>query len=135
MHRHDFEQLIHEIFRARKDGNLDALLGHLAPDVTLRFPGSSGNATLTRSSGSKDEVRTHLAALIHEWQWQGIDVLSTVLEGDRAVVHARQHVLHTPTGTQHATEVVDLITLRDGKVSEFVEFVDTAAVAALQRGE
>ena len=131
MTRDETEQLIHDVFRARLAGRLDELVGYLAPDVTLRFPGTSSNEILARTSGSRDSVREHLAALLREWRWTDIDVMSIVIEGDRAVVHAKQFVVHTPSGTPSASEVVDLITFRDGQITEFVEFVDTALVASM----
>ena len=131
MTRDETEQLIHDVFRARLAGRLDELVGYLAQDITLRFPGTSGNATLARPSGSQASAREQLVALLQEWRWTDIDVMTTVIEGDRAVVHAKQFVVHTPTGQPSATEVVDLITFRDGRITEFVEFVDTALVASL----
>ena len=131
MTRDETEQLIHDVFRARLAGRLDELVGYLAQDITLRFPGTSGNGTLARASESRDSAREQLIALIREWQWTDIDVMSIVIEGDRAVVHAKQFVVHTPSGKPSATEVVDLITFRNGQITEFVEFVDTALVAAL----
>ncbi len=131
MDRASTEQLIRNIFDARKAGEVDDVMRYLTPDVSLRFPGSPASETLARESSSRDSVRAHLVDLVREWRWTGYEIVSTLIDGDSVAVHIRQSVVHTPTGKANTVEVVDLIELRDGKVCAFVEFVDTALVASL----
>jgi ketosteroid isomerase-like protein len=38
-------------------------------------------------------------------------------------------IRHVPTGIPIVTEILDKITVREGKIVEFVEFLDTDAIA------
>jgi ketosteroid isomerase-like protein len=126
------EALVRRVLDARLAGRIDDITACLTPDVALRFPGSAGSGDIERSSHSRDAVRAHLAQLIDVWRWTGWEIESILVDGPRAAVHVRQSLVHAPSGTAMTCEVLDLVTVRDGLVSEFVEFVDTAAVGALE---
>ena len=130
--RTSIEALVRRVLDARLEGRIDDIAACLAPDVTLRFPGSAGGGGIERSSQSRDAVRAHLTQLVGVWRWTGWEIESMLVDGSRAAVHVRQSLVHAPSGTAMTCEVLDLVTVRDGLVSEFVEFVDTAAVGALE---
>jgi len=56
-----------------------------------------------------------------------------LVEGDKAVVHWRGKIRSTVTGEIVDTELVDLFEFKDGRISSFVEFCDTALAARLMQ--
>lgn len=60
-----------------------------------------------------------------------MDIESMTIDGDWAAVHYRLDAVFIPTGETVNSEVLDLLTVEDGKITSYVEFVDTAAVVAL----
>jgi ketosteroid isomerase-like protein len=46
-------------------------------------------------------------------------------------VHTRVRVRAAATGEEVTTDMVDLVTFREGKIASFLEFVDTALAAKM----
>jgi ketosteroid isomerase-like protein len=134
MTRAEFEQLLREIYRARLANDLDGCMRCFAPAATFRIAGGESKP-VALAGQPPAELRRHIAELVRTWHWKSWDRLSQVIDGNKAAVQYRVTVVHTPSGETLTTEVLDLITAADGKVEEFVQFLDTEKVAAvLARG-
>jgi ketosteroid isomerase-like protein len=57
--------------------------------------------------------------------------LSTNRIGDTVYVHRAGTVVYQPDGSTLETEFMDKLTFRDGKIIEYLQFVDTFAIAKL----
>jgi ketosteroid isomerase-like protein len=55
-------------------------------------------------------------------------MLSLSVDGDRATVHWRANVTYKPTGKSAATEFCDLWTIRNGKMTSLIQFIETVLV-------
>jgi ketosteroid isomerase-like protein len=81
-----------------------------------------------------ESLRGAMAGLIAAFEVKDHQILSLIVEGQQAAAHTRVRVRATASGEEVTTEMVDLITIRDGKIASFVEFVDTALAAKMLGG-
>jgi ketosteroid isomerase-like protein len=73
-------------------------------------------------------LREALRGYIANFEFVERDILSEVVEGNRAVVHSRLVVRYKPRNKVWTTEVLDLFKFQDGKIIELIEFTDTAQI-------
>lgn len=131
MERGSIETLIREFYRSRLANDADACLAHFADGATLRVAGSPEASPIAGGSRELDALRRQIAALVFTWAWQEMTTESLTIDGGRAAVHYRLQAVFQPTGDEVSTEVLDLIEMQDGRITSYVEFVDTALAAAL----
>jgi ketosteroid isomerase-like protein len=131
MTRTDFERLIRELYESRLANDVDRCVASFARSAAFRFAGGSEANAVALAGRSPAEVRMLIAELVREWRWKSQEFISTIIDGNKAAVQYRVTTVHVPSGETVTTEVADVITAADGKVVEFVQFVDTATIAAL----
>jgi ketosteroid isomerase-like protein len=73
-------------------------------------------------------LREALGGFITTFQFVERQILSELVEGDRAAVHSRLVVRFNPTNKIRTTECLDLLKFQDGKIIELIEFADTALI-------
>jgi len=69
-----------------------------------------------------DKFRPLLALTIKTFKISDQSILSIIIDGVRAAVHWRAAVHSRITGTTVATELVDLVEVRDDRISSYIEF-------------
>jgi ketosteroid isomerase-like protein len=62
------------------------------------------------------------------------DIVYTVVEGERAVVHSRVEMRFVPNDTVFVTDILDVFRFKDGKIIQLEEFADTALLKSLMGG-
>jgi ketosteroid isomerase-like protein len=72
-----------------------------------------------------------MAGLVHAFSFSDVEPVTTVIEGDRAVVHWKARVRATATGQEAETEFVDILRVENGKIVSFKQFVDTALASRM----
>ena len=125
------EALIRDAYAARHRGDLDALMEYLHPDCSYRLAGGPEAAEVFSQPDGHLAVREQMAGLIATYVFSNIEELALMVEGDRATLHWRADVVCLPTGRTGSFEIMDLITVADGKVASVTQFTDTAGVARL----
>jgi ketosteroid isomerase-like protein len=78
-----------------------------------------------------DDVRATLGAMIETWSWLEVAPIALLIDGERAAAHNRVRLRFEPTGEEVETQILDLFTIRDGRIVHLIEFVDTALLARL----
>jgi len=131
MQRDAIVALIDVYYRSRLANDVDRCVAHFAPDASIRIAGSHDASPIAGSSSGPMAVRRQTIELIGSWQWLSMRIESMTIEGDRAAVHFQLTTRFQPTGDVVSSELLDLLTVRDGKIVSLVEFVDTALVALL----
>jgi ketosteroid isomerase-like protein len=132
MTRNEYERLIHTFYESRLANDADACLAHFSPTASFRLIGTPlppGGAP----PPSPDAVRRQVHDMVHTWEWKAFDLQSIAIDGDRAAVYYRLTTAFKPTRDILTTDVVDLMTFANGKVTSFIEFVDTALVERFMR--
>ena len=127
MTRDDYERLITTFYENRLANDAEACLAHFSPTAAFRLVGTP-LPPADAPPPSPDAVRRQVTDMVHTWEWKKFDLQSIVIDGDRAAIHYRLTTAFKPTRDVMTTDVVDLMTFAGGKVTSFVEFVDTAMV-------
>ena len=134
MDRASIEKVIREAYAARVRGDLDATCQYFAEDAGFAIAGSAEASPVARSVRGCGEIRAALAGLLGAFEFLRHDFLEVVVERDRAAVHSRVTLRATGTGEEAETDIVDVVTVRDGKIQSLVQFCDTALAAKLLGG-
>jgi len=79
------------------------------------------------------ELRDYLAGVHREWRMELFDVMETIAQDDRVVARISCTWTNRRTGKAFSVEKLDYFRLRDGKIVEFLECFDTAAMEEARR--
>jgi|SRR5215469_6298987 len=120
--REDIERLLRDLHAARVGGQLERLCATFAPDATFRIAGHSDGKAITVAVRGIADIRPWLAMLLKSFRLENYQLLSQVIDGRRAALHWQVDIHSRITGAVVATELVDLVEVRDGLASSYTEF-------------
>jgi ketosteroid isomerase-like protein len=120
--RSQIEQLVKELHAARLAGDLERLCRVFAPDARLRIAGSSDGKPIAIDASRLSNIRPWLSILVKTFRLSHYELLSLTIEGASASAHWRVDIESKITGISIPTELVDLIEVRNGRISSQVEF-------------
>jgi ketosteroid isomerase-like protein len=127
--RNETERLVRESYAARKRNSVPETLKHFHPDIRFRIMGSEALGPMTKGVSGLDALRSMFEGLFPAWDWSNFEIRSIHVDGDKAFVHLSGPIRHVPTGKVIDTEVLDRLTIKDGLIVDFVEYVDTHLLA------
>lgn len=114
-----------------KGKSVHAWLDLVADNARLRsLADGKPGVDFTREVRSKDEFMRYFAGLLENWEMIHYTTDDFVVDGDRVVMRGSTAWKNRKTGRVVETRKVDFVTFRDGKMVEFDEFYDTAAMMA-----
>jgi ketosteroid isomerase-like protein len=123
------EAFVHQSYGRRRAGDVEGIMADFGADPVFRLAGDEILGALTSEIRGREALRQMVQSLVELWDWSEHGVDTILIEGNRVVVHGKGVVRFLPTGERFTTETLDLLTLVDGKIGEFVEFCDTHTVA------
>jgi uncharacterized protein len=125
-------QLVQQGYRDFQNGDIQSLLEMLSSDVEWVLAQVHG-VPLGGTYHGVDEVRQFFSSLDDNQEPQQFEPREFVAQGDKVVVlgHYLWHV--KSTGRQWESDFAHVFTVRDGKVTRYQEFTDTAAIAHAYR--
>ena len=130
--RAQMEQTIAKLWKARLAGDLEGTIGDLTDDATFSINGrGTGVAAMSDPCCGKQAVRPVIDALIRDFRMDDWKQLDLLVDGDKALLRWSARVTCVPTGKSDDFEVFDIITFRDGKIAEYRQCTDTAALVAV----
>ncbi len=120
------KELVSRGYQAFQSGNIEELLQLFADDIEW-MGNDIDNVPFSRDYHGKQDVAQFFAQLNQAQEAQRFEPREMIAEGDRVVVtgYAKWNV--RATGKSYEYPWVHLFTLRDGKVTRFEQFFDTAA--------
>ena len=127
--RNEVERVVRESYAARKRNHVEDALKYFHPDARFRLVGSKSLGQMTEAISGIAALRTMFEHLFPIWDWSKFEIHSLHVDGDKAFVHLSGQVGHIPTGKILDTEILDTLTIKDGKIADFAEFLDTHLVA------
>lgn len=133
MDREAIKSLLDRAYEARRTGDIEEIISAFHPDAKFTLAGSEEVTSVVRVSQGHQELRRTLAGLIDNFQFVHRDILSILIDKDRAAVHSRVSLRFVPKDKTVTTELLDLWKFGEGTIIELVEFVDTALVNDLIR--
>ncbi len=120
--RPGLQQRLLELYDARINGPLDRLCSMFAPEVRFRIAGTSSGKPIAIAAQGMEAFRPWLAMLVKTFKLSDHQVLSLLVDGERAAVHWTASVHSRITGIRVQTEFVDLIELRQLQIVSYAEF-------------
>ena len=123
-------ELIRDLYERYTMGDgAECVIESLAHDVVWRSVGPSDRLRFAKVWHGPDGVRAFFKALDEDWEMISYKVGELIGQRDRVVALADVCFCHRQTGKLVATPKADVFRLREGKIVEFCEFFDSAAVA------
>lgn len=122
-------EIVQEIYAAFQRGDMDTLLGALADDVVWKMPnveGSNFGGTYEGPAG----VGKFFQDMAADQEITKFEVTDWIADGAKVVVLVEAAALVRATGKTAELTLVHVCTVKDGKIAEFLEFYDTALIAA-----
>jgi len=132
--RNEMLETIHRAYEARATGDMEGLMTAFHSHGAFELKGEQKHLQVAGLMEGHDNVRAAMAGFVDTFEFVKRDIIATVVEGERAVVHSRVAVRFIPTDTTVETDILDVFTFKDGKISRLEEFADTAMIKHLMGG-
>ena len=126
--------VVRQAYAARSKGDLEVLMAAFHSDAVFTLAGDNKTFDLAGSVHGHDRLREALGGFIANFDFVERQILSEMVEGDRAAVHSRLVVRYAPTKETRTTDVLDVLTFKDAKIIELIEFADTAQIRDMISG-
>ena len=126
MNREQMLEVMRQGYAARVSGNVDAILGIFTPDAVFKLNATPPQPNVSHATAGVVGMRTALSQLVDAFEFLTCEIVDAVVEGSKAAIRIRFMVRSRQTGNTAVTESIDLVEFRDGKVSSYTQFFDTA---------
>jgi len=126
--RNEIERIVRESYVARQRNHVGDTLSYFHPEARFRVVGSKSLGPMTEAVTGIGALRPMFEQLFPTWDWSNFKIDSIHIDGDKAFVHLSGKIRHVPTGKVLDTEILDRLTIKDGKIVDFAEFLDTHLV-------
>lgn len=126
MDRESMHRLVVDAYAARDSGNAMEVVAAFHDDGVFELAGNKASLALAGAIEGHPNLEQAMKDFIETFDFSGRKIISFVAEGDCAAVHSRLTVKHKDAS--FTTELLDLFTFKDGKVSKLIEFADTALI-------
>lgn len=107
-------------------GDISGLLEMFAEDIDWIIPDIE-NAPFAGSWHGRESVREYFSVLARSEEITDFEPREFIAQGDKVVILGRSTSTVRATGRHYSTEWVHVCTLKNGKMTDFHEFFDTAA--------
>lgn len=121
--------VLRSIMASWSEGDLDAVIGHLHPDVVWHY--AAGAFPPVRGRAQARKLLEALQREMLDVRWQ---VFASAEVGDRLFVEGVD-AYRTPDGTEIATPYAGVLELRDGLVIGWRDYVDLSVAASQRAGD
>jgi ketosteroid isomerase-like protein len=129
--RKTIEAVIDRCYAARQKGDLETLMAAFDPDAVFELAGSKELVAAAGAARGHQDIQTTLTGLIEAFDFIDRDIISIVIDGERAAVHSRVTIKYVPADRTFTTDLLDSFHFRNGKIVELLEFADTALIKDL----
>jgi hypothetical protein len=122
--------LMRSLYEAYSRRNPAPLFENLSEAVQFHFVAHPDHFTFAGSHTGKDGVQRALELIAQEYDWLVYQARDFIAEGDRVVALTDGVIQHRASGKELPMRMVDIIRIEDGRIVEFTEFFDSAAMLA-----
>lgn len=129
--RATIEKTLRDAYAARCRGDMEAICEVFCDDVQYQMAGSTEASPIAARVEGAPGFRQMLGQQIKIFEMSDPEILSMVIEGEKAAVRWRAKVRSTLTGHSVTTELFDFVEFKDGRIVSFVELCDTAMAAKM----
>ena len=126
--RETIRKLIEQAYAARDTGDIDGLMSAFRTDGVFHLAGEQKTLTLAGATEGHLSIREAMIAFIAAFEFIKRDIVSMIIEGDRAAVQSRLKIRAVAKNMTFTTELVDIFKIEDEKILTLIEFADTALI-------
>jgi ketosteroid isomerase-like protein len=127
--RQAIEDLLEEFYAARVRGDLDTVAKLFAANATLQVAGSDDASPMPIVVKGNAGIKSLMQGMIASFELSDFTILEMLIDGGKAAVRWQATIHYTKTRQIFSTELADFITVANGQVTSFIEFLDTALAA------
>ena len=129
LERHAVESFLSHLRTLRVAGDADKAAEHFTDDAVFRISGFGEPTT------GKAAIREALRGLMAEFAFLEFRPIHTLIDGDHVAMCSALKIRHEPSGRIVDTETFDFVTLKDGKIAAYHQYIDTRLAAELVAGQ
>lgn len=122
-------QIVRQAYENFQRGDIQALLNMMAEDIDWRLP-EIENVPFSGSKKGRDEVTGFFASLADSQESLAFEPLEFVAQNDKVVALGRYNWRVKGTGREYSGDWAHVFTIRDGRITGFHEYMDTAAAGS-----
>jgi ketosteroid isomerase-like protein len=120
-------QIVQEGYAKFGSGDIEGLLNLFSDDIEWTTPIVEG-ASFTGTRNGRDSVAEFFGMLDESEEFSSFEPQEFIAQGDKVVVLGKYAGTVKPTGRNFESDWVHIFTVKDGKVTSFKEFFDSAAM-------
>lgn len=132
MHEHQQLGTVQQAYIYFKHREIPALLDLVSDDITWELP-EIENTPFSGKRKGKEAVQEFFRLLDAEQEVVQFTPIEFITQGDKVVVQGHEEWKTREGGHQFKTDWVHVFTVRNGKITCFKMYLDTAAVAAAHK--
>ena len=130
MAEQDNTAIVKNIYEAFGRGDIESIVGHLADNVEWLIPGEQDGIPYAGTYHGLDGARNFFSILGGSIDYDQFEPLRFVAQADQVAVFGRYHGTIKANTREVETRWAMEWTLKDGKVTNFTAYDDTATLAA-----
>ena len=123
------KQLVTQAYESFKSGDIAALLGLLSDDVAWQLP-ETENVPFAGKRSGREQVAQFFQSLGESQDVLQFEPQELIADGDKVVSLGQYKWRVKATGREYGSDWAHVFTVRDGKITGFQEYMDTASAAA-----
>jgi ketosteroid isomerase-like protein len=124
---------VQQAYQHFKNGDIQSVLGLLSEDVEWTLFEIEG-VPFSGTRRGPERVGEFFSEVFDTEEVLHFEPRELVAQGDKVVALGNYAWRVKSTGLEYETDFVHVLTMRDGKVARYQEFMDTAVVGAAYRG-
>lgn len=121
----DIRGVIEAAYDARTREDVEDIMALFADDAVFRLAATADLGEMSKPLHGHAEIRAAIETMCATWDWSNFPRVDIIVQGSTAAVHSSGEMIHTPSGDTFQFEIFDKIRVENGKIVEFVEFLDT----------
>jgi ketosteroid isomerase-like protein len=129
--RQAIEDLLEELYAARVRGDLEAVAKLFAANAIFQVAGADDASPMPTLVKGNAGIRSLMQGMMENFEVSDFTIVEMLIDGPSAAVRWQATFLYTKTGRMFLTELADFITVANGQVVSFIEFLDTALAAKI----
>jgi ketosteroid isomerase-like protein len=129
--RQVIEDLLEEFYAARVRGDLDTVAKLFAANATFQVAGSDDASPMPMTVKGNAGIQNLMQSMIASFELSDFTIIEMLIDGGSAAGRWQATSHYTKTGKIFTTELADFITVANGQVTSFIEFLDTALAATV----
>lgn len=126
-------ELVQQAYQHFKNGDIQSVLGLLSEDVEWTLFEIEG-VPFSGTRRGPERVGEFFSEVFDTEEVLHFEPRELVAQGDKVVALGNYAWRVKSTGLEYETDFVHVFTVRDGKVTRYQEFMDTAVVGGAYRG-